>query len=87
MPKFQVLFPQKAKGDLDSLEPKVRERIIKKIKWLSRNFANITPIPLQGVCSDFFKLRVGDYRVIYDLDYEESKIIVRYIDHRSNVYE
>ena len=34
-----------------------------------------------------YKMRVGDYRVIVDIDHEERKIQVTLIDHRKRVYK
>ncbi|MEK6809510.1 MAG: type II toxin-antitoxin system RelE/ParE family toxin [Nanoarchaeota archaeon] len=35
---------------------------------------------------EFYKLRVGDWRVVYKIDWKEQTIIASYIDHRSKVY-
>jgi mRNA-degrading endonuclease RelE of RelBE toxin-antitoxin system len=37
--------------------------------------------------SRFWKIRVGDYRVIYEIDRETNRIIVLHIGHRRNVYD
>ncbi|WP_420372248.1 type II toxin-antitoxin system RelE family toxin [Microcystis aeruginosa] len=63
----------------------IRLRILNKIKWLAINFEQITPLPLTREWSGFYKLRVGDYRVIYEFD-RESRIIIR-VGHRSEVYD
>jgi len=34
----------------------------------------------------FYKLRVGDYRVIYEILYEERTIVVHAIGHRRDIY-
>ncbi len=52
----------------------VCERIVNKINWLAENFDQITPQPLTANLSGFFKLRVGDYRVIYEFDSEKKTI-------------
>ena len=36
---------------------------------------------------NFYKLRVGDYRVIADINENEIKILVLLIGHRKNVYD
>ncbi|MBE9089208.1 type II toxin-antitoxin system RelE/ParE family toxin [Microcystis aeruginosa LEGE 11464] len=63
----------------------IRLRILNKIEWLAINFEQITPLPLTREWSGFYKLRVGDYRVIYEFD-RESRIIIR-VGHRSEVYD
>jgi hypothetical protein len=42
--------------------------------------------PFTGNLSDFYKLRVGDYRVIYEIVREETTILVHAVGHRSKVY-
>ena len=37
--------------------------------------------------SPFWRLRVGDYRVIYEIDREQKKVIVLFIGHRRDVYD
>jgi mRNA interferase RelE/StbE len=37
--------------------------------------------------SRFWKVRVGDYRVIYEIDRGANRIIVLYVGHRRNVYD
>lgn len=37
--------------------------------------------------SRFWKLRAGDYRVIYEIDKASSRVIVLFIGHRKNVYD
>jgi mRNA interferase RelE/StbE len=64
----------------------VRLRILNKIQWLSVNFEQITPLSLTGQWLGFYKLRVGDYRVIYELDIEEQLIIIIRIGHRREIY-
>ena len=37
--------------------------------------------------SQFRRLRVGDYRVIYEIDMQSKRVIVLYMGHRKNVYD
>jgi mRNA interferase RelE/StbE len=37
--------------------------------------------------SDFWSLRVGDYRVIYQIDNAHNQVIILFIGHRRNVYD
>ncbi|MCZ8162801.1 MAG: type II toxin-antitoxin system RelE/ParE family toxin [Microcystis sp. LE19-196.1B] len=63
----------------------IRLRILNKIKWLAINFEQITPLLLTREWSGFYKLRLGDDRIIYEFD-RESRIIIR-VGHRSEVYD
>ena len=83
---YSVSFESESITDLDNLDQVVRLRILNKIQWLSLNFEQITPLSLTGQWSGFYKLRVGDYRVIYELDIEEQLIIIIRIAHRREIY-
>ncbi|MBO1048122.1 MAG: type II toxin-antitoxin system RelE/ParE family toxin [Dolichospermum sp. DEX182a] len=83
---YSVSFESESITDLDNLDQVVRLRILNKIQWLSVNFEQITPLSLTGQWSGFYKLRVGDYRVIYELDIEEQLIIILRIGHRREIY-
>jgi mRNA interferase RelE/StbE len=83
---YLVEYEPEALSDLKKLSQIVRERIITKISWLAENFDQITPQPLTADLSGFYKLRVGDYRVIYEFNQEERRIFIDRIGHRREVY-
>lgn len=37
--------------------------------------------------SRYWKIRVGDYRVIYEIDGSSNRVIVLFVGHRKNVYD
>jgi len=84
---YRVEFKQKAVTDLDSLTKIFQERILKKIKWLSENFNEITPQALSANLTGLFKLRVGDYRVIYSVDINTEYITIHRVGHRREIYD
>ena len=69
---------------LRDAEPDVRDRIMKKLH-------DITDFPdhyLKGLSgSPYYRLRVGDYRVIIDWRKEDDDLFIRAIGHRRNVYD
>ena len=65
---------------LEKIDSKVGQRILDKIEWLAYNFDLIRPLPLSGEFSGFYKLRIGNWRVIYEADRDN------YIGHRSKIY-
>ncbi len=74
---YSLSFEPESITDLDNLTQAVRVRILNKIDWLRRNFEQISPLPLTANWSEFYKLRVGDYRVIYEFDRELQVIILK----------
>jgi mRNA interferase RelE/StbE len=84
---YSVEYEPEALADLEKLTQTVRERVINKITWLAENFDQITPQALTADLSGFFKLRVGDYRVIYEFSRKDAIISIDRIRHRREVYD
>ncbi|MEI2582216.1 type II toxin-antitoxin system RelE family toxin [Scytonema sp. PRP1] len=84
---YLVEYEPEALVSLERLTLVVRKRIISKIIWLAENFDQITPQPLTRDLSGFYKLIVGDYRVIYDFNTEERIITIDKIGHRREIYQ
>ena len=54
---------------------------------VSENVKSINTIPLTGNFSGLYKLKVGAYRVVYEIDYERKIITVHKIGHRRDIYK
>ena len=76
-----------AKQALDRLDIPVIHAILKRVDWLSSNFENIRHKRLTAHLKGDFTLRVGDYRVIYSVNYRDKILIIRIVGHRSDVYK
>jgi mRNA interferase RelE/StbE len=85
---YEVEFTPEAETDLAHLGKPIAQRILKKLRWLAENFETITPEPLTGPWKGLYKLRVGDYRVLYTFaEAERRTIIVHLARHRREVYK
>ena len=84
---IRVSFTAAAEADLSRLDTSIAERVLKKLHWLAQNFDSVTPERLSRKRPSVFKLRVGDYRVLYTLDGENQEIIVLFVRHRREVYK
>lgn len=84
---YAVVYEPEALADLEKLSQAVCQRIVSKIDWLAENFEQIKPQPLSNNLSGFFKLRVGDYRVIYEFNSIEQTITIDRVGHRSQIYD
>ena len=85
--RWRVEFSKVGERDLGVLDRPIRREIIDRLEWLSANFDSITPLALHGQWKGFFKLRVGDWRIVYKFDFSKQLIDVRLIDHRSKIYK
>ena len=82
---YQVIILPKALRDLSGLDKSISKRILDKL-WLSENIETSTPLPLSEKYAGFFKLRIGDWRTIYDVDHENKIITVHKVGHRKEIY-
>lgn len=73
--------------DFDSLDSPVRKRILEKLLWFRENFSSVIPFPLGGPLRGFFKLRIGEWRVVYEVDQKEMEIVIHVIDLRERIYK
>lgn len=81
---LKVNFTSRAFEDLSRLDPVTAQRVLKKLRWFSENYPSVRPEPLTGNLQGFFKLRVGDWRVLYTL--EEDSLVVHAVRHRREIY-
>ena len=85
---WKVEFSDKADKQLLSLDKPVRERIRNFIKNLQElPNPRMRGEPLTGNLSDFWKYRIGDYRLICRIGDNEFVVLVVKIGHRSEVYK
>ena len=87
MKKYRVEFISEAVSDLRKIDKIIAQRILNKIKWLSENFEDIVPEILTGDFKGMYKLRVGNWRVIYGVDKEKRIIRVFMVGHRKDIYK
>ena len=81
---YEIVFSQKAKKQLFKLERSIQERIISALERIRiRPESYITKL----VGDPGYKLRVGDYRLIMDVDKGKLIVLVIKIGHRKNIYE
>ena len=81
---YEVLFSDLALKQLRKLDQEARQRIIATIERIRvRPDAYVKKL----VGDEGYRLRVGNYRVILDLDNEKLIILVLRIGHRRNVYD
>lgn len=81
---YGLYYSAEAVMQLEKADKTVAKRILKKIDAATNNpyrfFRQLTGRPE-------YKLRVGDYRVIADIDEQTKKILIRAVGHRKNIYD
>ena len=63
----------------------VRERIQQRVDQIGRNLRGYPHFKMEG--ADTYRLRVGDYRVIYQVDAAKNEIYLVAVGHRRDIYK
>jgi mRNA interferase RelE/StbE len=79
---YNIEWKENALRELEKLESSISRRILKKVEELSENPFSRDIKRLKG--SNDFRLRVGDYRIIFSI--ENSLIQILKVGHRKNIY-
>ena len=82
--KFIIIWPDSVIEQLAKLDRSIAKRIYEAVsrlesdpsRWVSRI-----------VNSPYYKLRVGDYRVILDIQANQLRVLVVRVGHRKNIYK
>lgn len=85
MALYNIQFKPSIHKDLRSLPKNLVTRIMTHIERLES-----APIPKQAVklsnAERLYRIRVGDYRIVYEVDQDATLITIHYIRHRRDVY-
>ena len=85
MPNYTIILSKKAQKQLDKLSDNIAEPIIEAIGTLETNPKPSGYKKLKG--RNGFRIRIGDYRVIYDILDNELIIDVITLGHRKDIYD
>lgn len=81
---YEIIFDEKAIEFLEKIEKKTRKRIYNKIISTKEDPFHYYE-RLTGRSE--YKVRVGNYRIIVDIDETKNTIFVLVIGHRKNIYK
>ncbi|MEE9474561.1 MAG: type II toxin-antitoxin system RelE/ParE family toxin [Candidatus Hydrothermarchaeaceae archaeon] len=81
---FEIIWSEPAVKELKRLDRVVAKKIFEKVDELSedpyRNVKKLVGLP-------YFRLRVGDYRAILDIQKEVLRVLVLKVGHRKKIYK
>ncbi len=81
---YSVLLHPKAAKELGALKEPLRSRVKERLSELADD-PEAAGKRLKH--SEFWSLRIGDYRAIYEVNEIKRRVIVLFIGHRKNVYD
>ena len=87
MAVYRVEFTKSAKREFDDLSTTIQEKVLEALGFLSQNpFSDFLRIKKLKGAATLYRIRVGDYRVVYEIRGTTLVIVVIKIGHRREVY-
>ncbi len=86
MAVYDIAFKRQVEKDLRKIDQRYRKTILDDIEKLKKNPRPANSRKLSGT-EMTHRLRVGDYRVIYQVDDKNKIITVFYVRHRKDAYK
>ena len=86
MVRYSLEIKRSAQKELDALDDALFARIDRKILALAGNPRPAGCKKLKGY-KDQWRIRIGDYRVIYSIDNATRTVTVTHVAHRREVYQ
>jgi mRNA interferase RelE/StbE len=81
---FEIIWAESAARQLKKLDRTVARRIFDKVEEIQHNpHRHLQKL----VNSPYYRLRVGDYRVILDIHQDTLRILVLKMGHRESIYD
>jgi mRNA interferase RelE/StbE len=85
MATYEVTFATSARKELKRLHEPLRSRLFARIEALGSNPRPAGCRKLEGA-EDLWRIRIGDYRVIYSVDDSRRLVDISVVRHRSDAY-
>ena len=84
--KYEVRYTKNAVKQMRSIPQGTRELIFKKVSQLAQNPKAAGQVKALKDEEGHYRLRVGDYRVVYNQEHDALLILVVKVKHRKDVY-
>lgn len=85
MAAYKVTLKPAVERDLAELPRELVARVLKRIEILEEHPFPRQALKLEGA-EGLYRIRVGDYRIIYGVDTLQKEIVVHYVRHRREAY-
>ncbi|MBI1802239.1 MAG: type II toxin-antitoxin system RelE/ParE family toxin [Chloroflexi bacterium] len=85
MASYSVILKPSVEKDLRALPKLNLARVIRRIEQLRTEPITRQALKLSGA-EQLYRVRVGDYRIIYEVDSQRRQILVHYVRHRREAY-
>ena len=85
MAEYAITFARSARRELEKIDPSLARRILITIEELSNEPRPPGCRKLQG-STNLWRVRIGDYRVVYSVDDRHRVIDITAVRHRREAY-
>jgi mRNA interferase RelE/StbE len=85
MASYKVVPKPSIEKDLRSLPKSTVLRIVNQIEKLGVDPFPSHTLKLEGA-KNLFRIRVGDYRLVYEVDRQAKQVVIHHVRHRRDVY-
>jgi mRNA interferase RelE/StbE len=85
MADYEVVFARSARKELESFDDRLAIRILNRIEKLGADPRPGGVRKLRG-STNLWRLRIGDYRVVYSVDDDSRLVDIIAVRHRSDAY-
>jgi mRNA interferase RelE/StbE len=82
---YELIIKPTAEKCLDKLPRPIRQRVVDALKHLQNNPRPTGAIKLVGE-ENFWRIRIGNYRVVYEIHDKQLLILVLRVAHRKDAY-
>lgn len=84
--KYEIEISESAEKSLEKIPKKDRLKIIEKIDALELDPMPLGSLKLKGSKEALYRIRLGDYRVVYSIKKEILVVLVVEVGHRKEIY-
>jgi mRNA interferase RelE/StbE len=81
---YRIIIPKAVQKQIDKLANDVQNSIIQSLLNLSENPRPSNSLKMKN--NQGYRLRVGEYRILYDIDDKTQAVTLRRVGHRRDIY-
>jgi mRNA interferase RelE/StbE len=83
--RYELVLGKDFHKQFERLDEPTRKRVVLELQKILENPRKQGVIQLTG--QTHYRTRVGDYRILFDVDEENRSVLVVQVGHRSEVYD
>lgn len=88
MPAYTVEFVRSAQKEFNRLPAKMHSKVAEALTLLSQNpYSELLRVKKLKGADKLYRIRLGDYRLVYEIRQERLVVLVIKIGHRRDVYQ